>query len=500
MGKAGKRRGYRPRTKREQALAAAQAVEQAAAQRRYAQRRRVVLAVCAVLLAALLLLGIALLLHRCTATTALATPHCQIDRAMLSYYFYDHYITEMETNAAVYLAQGLDPEKPLDLQMYDKETTWEAHWMSALMPSLRQMLVFAEAAYQEGSADQDALACRAAADTRISLLQQEANLRGMALSSYLAARYGQGVDADTVRRAVMLSSLAEYSSARFMAEIYTEQERMALYQQEPAAFHAANLIAYEVKVDLTGLRGEEEIRAAYLAAEARANAIAAAGDEAAFCAAIISDLQQIGAASSHTALASMLAQAYRYHVRNTAGDAVATWAHTAGRRQGERAVLGATGQYTVVYCLSAPDVVPYHRAAVQYIRIPYHDDLGAAAAQDEAQTLYHTFLAGEKSSSSFMALSEHATSALRVTYGDLPAPLCDWLMAKERAPGDCTLLSAFDGVYLLYYSAKEPLPLWQTWVADALREADYGRLLAQSGLQVYDSVCRVPSLVPNGLS
>lgn len=497
MGKSGKRKGYRPRSQRQQMRDAAAAAAHEAAAARRTLGHRYLLAACAVLAALALVLGVAALVRGCNGSTVFSTPHCRVDGDMLTYYFYDHYTTALSQQREEYVAAGLDPAKPLDGQMYDADTTWEAYFLSEVKASLRRMLVFAETAYRESSVD--ASAARAAAEARLAAMQSEADGAGKSLADYLASRYG--VSEAVVRRAEELSAIAEARYRSFAENTYTEADRRAKYEQDPAAYRVSDVIAYSVCVDLTGISGEDAMRAEYLRAEARAKQIAAAASEGAFLAAVEADMRAENASLSQREVSSALNKAYVYHVPATAQSMVGSWVNEAGRQAGDTAVLGETGYYTVVYCVAAPRLVESHRADAQYVLVPYAAYLTEAQAEEKAGAILNEFLTGTQSSAAFAALADlHSQTAYglfsSVTHGDADKPLSEWLLADARRAGDTAVIAASEGYYVLHYTGCAPLPLWEEMVADALREADYRTLLAASGITVNERACVLPALVP----
>jgi hypothetical protein len=359
------------------------------------------------------------------------------------------------------------------------------------------MLVFAETAYREGVAD--AAAAREAADACILNLRAEAAELGKPFADYLRSRYG--VEEAVVRRAEELAALAEARYRTFAAEIYTAEKRFEKYEQNPHAYRMADVISYAVSVDLAGISGEEAMRAEFLRAETRAKQIAAAVGEGAFLAAIEADMREENPSLSDREVKAALQKAYVYHIPAAAQGHAGTWVNEAGRKAGDTAVLGETGYYTVVYCVAAPRLVEGYRADAQYIFVPYTDHLTEAQTKETADSILAEFLDGAKSGASFSVLAERHSKAAEhlfsaVTYGDVDRPLADWLTDSARKAGDTAVIAGFEGYYVLHYTARAPLPLWEELVTDALREDDYRRYLSESGVTVYESACVVSSLVP----
>jgi hypothetical protein len=394
------------------------------------------------------------------------------------------------------VAAGLDPAKPLSDQTHPSGGTWEAHFLSEVKASLRRMLVFAETAYRQGTVNR--AAARSAADERIAALQEEA--AGRPLAEYLAARYGAGEAA--VRRAEELSAIAEAQYAAFAEKTYTAAERQAQFEKDPRAYYMADLLVYTVKVDLDGVSGETAMREEYHRAEQRAQAIAAATDASAFLAAIEADLRAENPGLTEKTLAARVEDAYQYHIPAAATGLAAAWAHEDGRKTGETAVLGETGNYTVVFCLAAPRLVESHAANAQYILLPYSAYMTDQLAKERADAIMDEFARGEQSGEAFALLTERygttdSSSFIAVTYGEVDRALCSWLVGGLQQVGDSTVIAGREGYYVLYHEGYAALPIWEELVADALREEEYRSMLAESGVTVYDNACAVPSLVPS---
>lgn len=249
------------------------------------------------------------------------------------------------------------------------------------------------------------------------------------------------------------------------------------------------------------LEGEAETRAEFLRAETRAKQIAAAGSESAFLAAAEADLLAEDPHLSARALAEALDAMYVYHIPTAAQGLVAQWVNTDGRQTGDTAVLGATGDYTVVFCLAAPHPSTVHRVSAQYAYFPYQSYMTEAQAAAAAEALLLDFRSGGQSSASFATLAEAYATAdgnrfASVTYGDVERPLCTWLMDEGREAGDTVVLAGHTGYYVLYFEGRSSLPLWEELVVDALQEEEYRTLLAAGNVTVYESGCVLPSFVP----
>ena len=270
-----------------------------------------------------------------------------------------------------------------------------------------------------------------------------------------------------------------------LAEVYTEEARRAKYEENPAAYRTADLIAYTVSVNLTGVSGEEAMRAEYLRAEARAARIAASTSEAEFIAAVRADLQGEQPSLTARSLDARVDGTYFYYVSPAESGLAAEWVHKSGRTAGETAVLGETGYYTVVYCLSAPRLAEDYPAKADYLFLPYADYRTENEAVTAAEALRGQLENGTGGASSFAALSR----------GGADKPVCDYLLSPERQVGDTAVILGYRGVYVLCYQGKADLPLWELQVAATLQAEEYAAMERASGLSAEGDLV-LPSLVP----
>ena len=499
MGKSGKRKGYRPRPE-EVRIREAQAARLAAD--REEKKQWLIRAVCiavAVLLFLFAAWGIFDVIARRTgfylrSQVAFSTPHCTVNGAMLSYYYHEYCMAELAENEEYYTSLGVDPQKPLDGQVYDEKTgkSWKDHFADTVRESLLRMIVFAEAAHSEGISQTLRQTAEKAAEDTLSALQREATAAGLTLDAHIAALYGFGVGAEDIRAAEELAAVAADRQTAWAAQTFTPAERLALYEEKPERFFVADMIAYKVQVDLDGI-AYEDYRAEYLRAENRAQALAAMSDEAAFVAAMRADMQREDPSLSAYALEKAVEATYLTEIPHGAKRGYAEeWLFADGRAVGDTAVLGETGNYTVVFCRSVAAAPAYHSVTARRLFFAYSKG-NEAALLEEAKSLRETFLADGGDGEAFAALAiEHGEDEIAlggglwqsVTRADAERAVADWLFHASRKKGDSAVIPAAFGVYFVYYAERSPYPLWEKWAIEQLLEADFARLLEASAVTV----------------
>ncbi len=511
MGKSGKRKGYRPRPEKLR-LAEAAAAEEALL---YEERKKRLLRVTAVILAALLLLlagwGVFDLIARRTGlrlrqTTAYSTPHCRVSGAMLAYYYHSYCALDIAANGDDYEARGLDLEKPLSEQLYDEKSgkTWAAYFEEPVSAALLRMVVFAEAAYREGLGAEDAAAAEEAASTAVASLLGEGASLGRSLSEHIEALYGRGVREADVYEAERLAAIAEKRQSAWEADVFTPAERQALYEANPQSFSVADAIVYRIIADTDGLI-PDEYRDEYARAEARAQALAAAGSEEDFLAAVRADLLSESPEMSARALEKEIESLYLTELPYATPDAVHRWLFSADRAAGDAVALGSVGDYTVVFCRSAAVAPTYRSAAIRRIFFPYTAGASEASVLAGAEALLAGFAGGSGNEAAFAALAvEHGEDAVALAGGLVPSAtrgnceraLADWLFLSEHIPGETAVVPAAFGVYLVYYVEESPYPLWEEWAITRLRGSEYERLLDRAAVKAYPGAfSEIPAVI-----
>lgn len=429
------------------------------------RRAAIIATVCAVVLLALLVTW-ALALQSgffLRHNTVIRCGEEKIDTAMFAVYYKENLLILTEG------AEGYDPATPADRQPYADGKTWHDHVREVTEQDATRMVVFAAAAGAEG---QDTAAARVLAEEYMDAFEAAARTQRISADAYAAARYGKGVRETDVARAAGLYARASLRAAALAEKTYTAAEREAAYTANAADFALADYIAYPVKVDLDGIADPDAMREAYIRAEARAKRIAVAQDEDAFIAAVQADMAGVAPALSAADIRRKTAALYHYLVPAGDTDIAVKWATAPIRAVGDTAVLGATGDYTVVFCLAPADRRTDKPAEAWQIMISYADHATRADAY-AAATDRLSRLAGVDG----FAVDPLATYLPAAYYGTVEKPIADWLTA-DRTAGDTAVIEAQDGYAILCYAAPSPFAVWEWQAIHALQEAEYTAMQA----------------------
>lgn len=390
----------------------------------------------------------------------------KIDGAVYTVYYKEKLleITDGKTN--------YDAAKPANEQNYAGSVTWHDRVNELLLPTLTRMLVLASTQAENDAIDR-------AAEADMALLRATATARGETAAEYITARYGKGITEADVRRAAKLYVRASLGADQLAGKVYTPEEREAVFNADKNAFLLSDYIAYSVTADYTNVSTPEEMRAAYAKAEARAKEIAEAVGENAFISAIKDDLKSKYPNLSVDETQRKIAELYVFHASKKTGGAAAAWAADAARRVGDTAVLGETGDYTVVYCLTPAVRREDLCAEVWQIFFPFAD-------YDNDKTATYEAARAKKSALIGLAAYENDPTAVFIAAahrGNTEMAIGDWLY-KPRSSGDTVIAEGKDGYYLLCYADLSMYTVWEWQAIYALQDAEYAAWLAETPVKV----------------
>ncbi|MBQ8858831.1 MAG: hypothetical protein IJ012_03470, partial [Clostridia bacterium] len=352
-------------------------------------------------------------------------------------------------------------------QNYAGSVTWHDRVNELLLPTLTRMLVLASTQEESDAIDR-------AAEANLALLRATAAARGETAKEYITARYGKGITEGDVRRAAQLYARASLGADYLAGKVYTHEEREAIFAADPNTFLLCDYIAYSVEADYTDISTPDEMREAYIKAEARAKEIAEAKGENGFISAVTKDLKEKYPNLSTAELQRKIADLYVYHSPKKTAGIAATWAADPARKVGDIAMLGETGDYTVVYCLTPAAKRVDLTAEVWQIFFPFADYADTTATYEAARA--------KKSALVGLAAYENEPTAVLLPAahrGNVEMAIGNWLYGA-RSAGDTVIAEGKDGYYLLCYADLSPYTVWEWQAISALQEADYAAWLAET--------------------
>lgn len=372
----------------------------------------------------------------------------------------------------IYAALAEDATQDADLRAEAIERTEE---------KLSRALVFYGLAKAEGKIDSYGDYVREAGERALASLREAASVKGKSESAYIKARYGRGVRAKDVARTAEFFAVAELRARELAEKLYTAEEREAAFAANSDKLLLADCIAYSVKVKLPANATPDEMRDAYLEAESRAQKIAAATNKADFVAAMQADYRAANAPTTADAVNAMTQKAYRYHISVKENDMVARWARDPARTAGDTAVLGANGDYTVVYCLSPAKKQTESTANFWQMLIPLAADADRDAAYMEALDIF----------GAMSGIEDYRDRADRVGdvclvrnawRAELSHEVADWL-DRPHNTGDSSILETEEGFVLICFDSVGELAVWEKQAASILQEEEFSSLSEDAAIE-----------------
>ncbi|MBR6763918.1 MAG: hypothetical protein IKM13_09245 [Clostridia bacterium] len=420
------------------------------------------------------------------ATAGIESDNLQIDNAMLSYYMYDYMYDKVGANPHLYEERGFDMDKPLKKQMFNETMTWYDYFMEMTVKEAKNILIFAEKAYDEGVGleEKDFLKI----DREINKLNAEAKNVGMSEADYIQSRYGEGVQEDDIRRALEVYYISTKVNDDLLNSFeYSEEEINTYYQNFRQYFLYTDCIFFSTipttveDEDAT----EKEIEEARAKAKADAEALIACNSEEEFMANLKTYIfDNYDAEIAEEKYAAVLHENYKFVSDNKLSD----WLFSDTREDGDKTVITFNDdRYTAVYVVDAAerdDSMTKNVIDVYLDAVNYEND---EACMSAAEAILAEYEAGTKSAEEFKTLAtekgeDEALAAAEGAVNNVSAKddvvYAAWANESGRKTGDTTILADEDGVHILYFVGKGVYS-WQNDTEKYMRAADYVESLAE---------------------
>lgn len=386
--------------------------------------------------------------------TAMETENFAVNGEMMSYFMYNTF----ENYQAQYGSQlGLDAAKSLKKQYFREDVSWFDYFALESQANLRQVLLFAEKAKEQG----------------VELTADEkAEIAEYALSNDFSA-YTQkfGFTAEDFTKVMELTTLA--------SKMYdTAVKDMAIDDAKIQQYFKTNEKYFKM-VDYSAIvlpYGENGWFADAATAKSAADYIAKATTKEAFEKAVREVLSAIGA--SATDIETELQSAKQTGVYYKDDDAVSTWAF--GSAKVDNTYVAAVDSAYTVYQLDA---------------LPYIDDDATVnvrhilvSSEDKAKEILDEWKKGEKTADSFGKLAEKYTEDPGsketgglyedVSEGEMVEAFDAWLFDDKRQEGDTDIVKTEHGYHVMYF-AGEGSKAWEINAENAMVAENIDKLCAE---------------------
>ena len=407
-------------------------------------------------------------------TTAATVGGHKITPAMVNYFYKDAY-----SQMSSFLSYMIDPQTPLDEQIYDEETG--ETWADMLVDTGLQNACSTYAIYDEALKNGYTLSAEDEAEIESALSMYDTYAASYGYSNadqFLSAYFGKGCSK---------KSFTEYSRIITIAGNYSTQisEGFTYDDAAVAAEYAANPNDYEA-VDYrvytfysSDEDDEEPLTDEELKAKADEMAEQSRNNEPAFLDACINNSDETLKASYEDESFS-LRSGVNYSDCHTE---LADWLFDAERAEGDTTVAACSSGYYVAYFISRSDN-GYQLPNVRHILSSVAEDATDEEKQDAfsvVEAAMAEFENGDKTEESFGELakqySEDGSASEgglieNIKPGEMVTEFNDWVFDENRQVGDTDIIETQYGYHGMYFCGYGDI-YRDVLIRDALHEADY---------------------------
>ncbi len=396
----------------------------------------------------------------------MSTENFTVTDAMMSYYMYD-YFNYLVSNYGTYFyySYGFDYTASLKEQYYDSDSgaTWFDYFLYLAEDSAAFYLTFCEEALKVGlslDGTQDSLI-----DREIEALEAAGESYGYSLDEYITLCYGDIEESD-VRAALRLFYLAQEYYSYFMDSLdYTEDELEECFDSYGSDYTYVSYKVYDIEASYDDGADEDEISAAYEAAETAAEAIAAAGRSEEFDTLLTAYLLERYADDEDMTdddIADLVTAAYIEDETIDEDEEYSVWLFEDGRGLYDTTVIDdGEGTYSVYMVTSLPARETYLTKNVRHILFSFdsYDDEEACLAAAEA--VLEEFESGGATEALYAELAvKYSYAAGSASTGGLYEDVMldemvesfeDWCYDESRTAGDTGIVESDYGYHIMYF-------------------------------------------------
>lgn len=434
-----------------------------------------------------------------THTTAAIVGEHKLSPATVNFFYRDAYTYTMNQwgELASYM---LDPNTPLDEQVYDEATgkTWADYFLESGLTTASQMFALYDDALANGyklTEDQESQI-----DSQIQMMDLYGASYGYTSGdAFINANYGDGCNSKTYREYLYINTVAqEYSNFVNDSYNYTAQDLADEYAANAQNYDTVtyrsftfNASDYAEPLEEGETLTEEQTAAAMELAKVDADAMVAAveeGGEEAYLAACIQYATEDNKANYEADEDHSLRSNVTY---TGASSTLADWLFDEARQEGDVTCLGTDSYYYVAYYLSRDD----HNVTMPNVRrILFQPadtsasteegaaDAAKAEALEKAEAALAKYKAGEQTEEAFAVLGNEylasgeaaeATLYEDIYPGQMVKEFESWCYDAARAAGDTAIVETQYGYHVMYFSGHSDKIAKDYLVEEALRSADF---------------------------
>ncbi|MBQ7288966.1 MAG: peptidylprolyl isomerase [Clostridia bacterium] len=406
----------------------------------------------------------------------------QVNNCMLSYYVYEQYRAFVNENYdELSTTYKLDNQKSLKKQNCTLDDgSWYDYFLSGAQENLRSILLYAEAAHDAGmKLDQSD---NKAIDARIKELEDDAAMQNYTSNEYYKYLYGRGVHEQDLRDCFTLEALAEKYKQAYVDDAFTctDAQLNNEFTEDLRNNAAIDYLYLTITPKYQENANEEEKQVAKKTATEWAEKFKTCTG--------IADFQKT--AQTYTAerydidatnmpLIEMLNLSV-YETIEAANYTDTEFGNAAFDEKVTEGTVIITGtadtQYTV-YCITKPMYKPSYPTknvgVIPFSTAYYYSSENALRYAQEAQsdftenpTAEHFAQLAKESCNDYKTIKNNGQYK-NVKRHELATSIDNWIFDEERKENDCTVITAIDSYYLVWYIGNGEIA-WQSEIISNL--------------------------------
>lgn len=379
-------------------------------------------------------------------TVMMETENYKINGQMMAYYIYSTYQTYYQQYGSnIGLEEGVSFKK----QKFDEGVTWFDYFNLESQVNMRQVLLFAEKAKQQG--------------ITLTEDEQKAFDESMAQADVSAYAEAFGMTLDDLKEALYLTNIASKMYQQAEKEMqFTDEEIKTYFEENKKHFQTIDYTLLSIPYGENGWYQNAE------GAKSAANILQQATDVEMFESYVLQLLKAIGASEedAETTLENGKMKGAYY-----TDNAFFNWAFEAARKVGNIYVEDTGSSYDVYLLNALPTMPQADMRNVRHILLSAETCETDEKAKAKAEEVLKEWKAGAKDAASFGELAKKYTEDTgsaeagglyeNVTEGEMIDEFNDWLFDKSRKEGDTEIVKTDYGYHVMYYAGAGQ-ELWET--------------------------------------
>ncbi len=394
----------------------------------------------------------------------MATENYEVTVSMMTYFLNSYYRSYVSNNQ-LYLGQlGLDPSKSLFEQKYSEEYTWLDYFLFYISDTLKQQLVLAEAAKEEGFELSEADIKNI--DNQISYIDEKAAASENTTAYLIQTNYGECVNEETIRKCLRLTTLAKnYSNHLVNSYSFTDTEFEDFFKENTKDILSFSYIRYQATTD-----DEAKTIADFTSCKTE--------DE--FVAMIKKYAMETVYDADDEYIAELMNECYVYGAGYSKDSDFADWAYAEGRKAYE-VYTEKTSEGKILVAMSLPssdeaytevlwrDITPVHNIeSIYFAESIYKTE---EAARSKAEEVFNT-LDADSDFSPLIKEYDGGTTSNMIKGGSSDA-IEEWVFDESRQVGDMGLVTVEDtGTYIIRLK-EDGVPAWKYFTLQNLTDKTF---------------------------